>query len=153
MRASIPVFSVRISDHCYDGPCDSYIVKFMHDTESYYERGKSVLMYLNNIKFPRFMLKVLYCASFAFLCKLPLVSITCLFTKYPCIGSGLDLNVGLFLLLDALFHYNSYPYESFFKIIMPILMAIKKELFGRQPNLFFLLVCFCFFESWKLLLQ
>ena len=58
MRASIPVFSVRISDHCYDSPCDSYIVKFMHDTESYYERGKSVLMYLNNIKFPRFMLKV-----------------------------------------------------------------------------------------------
>ena len=58
MRASIPVFSVKISDHCYDGSCDSYIVKFMHDTESYYERGKSVLMHLNNIKFPRFMLKV-----------------------------------------------------------------------------------------------
>ena len=67
MRASIPVFSVRISDHCYNGSRDSYIIKFMHDTESYYERGKTVLMHLNNIKFPRFMLKIfmlhLFCLS------------------------------------------------------------------------------------------
>src|SRR3954467_4892675 len=40
--------------------CDSYIVNFIHDaTESYYERGKHGLMYLNNIKFPLFMLKIL----------------------------------------------------------------------------------------------
>ena len=39
MRASILVFSVRISDHCYDGPCDSYIIKFIQSaTGSYYER-------------------------------------------------------------------------------------------------------------------
>ena len=67
MRASIPMFSVRISDHCYDSPSDSYIVKFMHDTESYYERGKSVLMHLNNIKFPRFMLKVFMLRFFCLL--------------------------------------------------------------------------------------
>ena len=36
---------------------DSYIVNFIYDaTESYYERGKDGFMYLNNIKFPLFML-------------------------------------------------------------------------------------------------
>src|SRR3954462_1770671 len=49
--------------------CDSYIVKFIHvATESYYERGKHGLMYLNNIKFPLFMLKILKLHLFCFLC-------------------------------------------------------------------------------------
>ena len=47
--------------------CDSYIVNFIHDaTESYYERGKHSFMYLNNIKFPLFMLKFLKLHLFYF---------------------------------------------------------------------------------------
>ena len=39
---------------------DTYVVQFVHDgTEIYYERGKHVSKYLNNIKFPLFMLKLL----------------------------------------------------------------------------------------------
>ena len=40
--------------------CDGYIVEFAYNaTESYYERGKHGFKYLNNIKFPLFMLKFL----------------------------------------------------------------------------------------------
>ena len=47
--------------------CDSYIVNVIHDaTESYYERGKHGFMYLNNIKFPLFMLKFLKLHLFCF---------------------------------------------------------------------------------------
>src|SRR3954466_8387132 len=47
--------------------CDSYIVNFIHvATESYYEREKHGLMYLNNIKFPLFMLKILKLHLFCF---------------------------------------------------------------------------------------
>jgi hypothetical protein len=41
--------------HDRDALCDSYVVNYIHDaTESYYERGKHVLMDLNNIEFPLF---------------------------------------------------------------------------------------------------
>ena len=47
-------------DHERHALCHNYIVEFIHDaTESYYERGKHGFKYLNNIKFPLFMLKVL----------------------------------------------------------------------------------------------
>src|SRR4051812_45586421 len=40
--------------------CDSYIVNFIQNaTESYHGRGKNGFMHLNNIKFPRFILKAL----------------------------------------------------------------------------------------------
>ena len=46
-----------------------------------------------------------------------------------------------YLLLDALLLcFNSYTCESIIKIIMPILMAIKKELLGDNPLYF----CFQF---------
>src|SRR5215216_4459693 len=39
---------------------DSYIVNFIQSaTESYFERGKHGFMHLNDVKFPRFMLKAL----------------------------------------------------------------------------------------------
>ena len=43
--------------------CDGYIVEFIHDaTENYYERGTYAFTYLNNLKFPLYVLKVLkYC--------------------------------------------------------------------------------------------
>ena len=54
-------------DHDKNVLCESYIVNFIHDaTESYYERGKYGFMYLNNIKFPLFMLKVLKLHLFCF---------------------------------------------------------------------------------------
>ena len=47
-------------DHDKNVLCDGYIVDFINDAiESYYERGKHGFMYLNNIKFPLFMLKFL----------------------------------------------------------------------------------------------
>ena len=47
-------------DHEKNALCDNYIIKFAHDAnESYYERGKHDLKYLNTIKFPLFMLKFL----------------------------------------------------------------------------------------------
>ena len=46
-------------DHDKNALCDSYIVEFIHDaTKSYYERGNHGFMYLNNIKFPLFVLKI-----------------------------------------------------------------------------------------------
>jgi hypothetical protein len=46
---------------------DSYIVNFIHDaTKSYYERGKHSFVYLNNINFPLFMLKILKLHLFSF---------------------------------------------------------------------------------------
>ena len=47
-------------DHDKNALCDSYVVQFFHDgTENYYEREKHGSKYLNNIKFPLFMLKIL----------------------------------------------------------------------------------------------
>ena len=54
-------------DHDKNALCDSYIVEFIHDaTESYYKREKYGFMYLNNIKFPLFMLKILELHLFCF---------------------------------------------------------------------------------------
>ena len=40
--------------------CDGYIIEFIHDaTENYYERGTYAFIYLNNIKFPLYVLKIL----------------------------------------------------------------------------------------------
>ena len=51
-------FSMLV-DHEKNDLCDGYIVEFIHDaTENYYERGTYASTYLNNIKFPLFILKV-----------------------------------------------------------------------------------------------
>jgi hypothetical protein len=73
--------------------CDSYIVNFIHNaTESYYERGKHGFMHLNDIKFPLFMLKILKLHLFCFP-MLAAAFMTCFFTRFFFIGSGLDLVV------------------------------------------------------------
>ena len=72
-------------DHENNVVCDSYIVEFIHDvTGNYYERGAYASTYLNNIKFPLFMLKVLklhlfclpmlvdYCSHKLFAHKIPM---------------------------------------------------------------------------------
>ena len=69
--------------------CDSYIVNFVHDaTENYYERGKYGRRNLHVIKIPLFMLEVLNCSYFTFLCLLLCASLVYLFTRSLCIGSG-----------------------------------------------------------------
>src|SRR5215216_7970784 len=99
----------------------------MHDTKSYYERGKSVLMHLNNIKFPRFMLKVFMLHFFCLLMQVDFSFNNLFVYKIPLHRKWVRLKcVCVFLLLNAIFRFNLYPSESFFKIITPILMAIKK---------------------------
>lgn len=62
-----------IVDHENNDLCDGYIVEFIQDaTESYYEGGRHGSKYLNNIKFPLFMLKVL---KLHLLCLLTLVAL------------------------------------------------------------------------------
>jgi hypothetical protein len=47
-------------DHEKNTLCDSYIIEFIHDViENYYERGTHAFTYLNNTKFPLYVLKVL----------------------------------------------------------------------------------------------
>ena len=48
-----------LMDHEKNALCDSYIVEFIHDaTENYYERGTYAFTYLNNTKFPLYVLKI-----------------------------------------------------------------------------------------------
>ena len=87
--------------------CYSYIVEFIHDaTESYYERGKHGFMYLNNIKFHLFMLKILKLHLFCF----PMLVTMCFFDlfsyKIPMHRKWVRLKCVLNLLLDA-------PFASF----------------------------------------
>ena len=47
-------------DHEKNALCHGYIVEFIHDAnENYYERGTYASTYLNNIKFPLYLLKIL----------------------------------------------------------------------------------------------
>ena len=49
-----------LMNHEKDALCDGYIVEFIHDaTENYYEGGIYACRHCNNIKFPRYVLKVL----------------------------------------------------------------------------------------------
>ena len=96
-------FSMLV-DHDKNVFCDSYIVEFIHDaTKSYYERGRYGFTYLNNIKFPLFMLKV----SKLHLFCLPMPVVLCfndLFSyRIPMHRKWCRLKCALYLLLDALF--------------------------------------------------
>ena len=56
-------------DHEKNALGAGYIVEFIHDaSENYYEKGTYALTYLNNIKFLLYVLTVLICTCFAFLC-------------------------------------------------------------------------------------
>src|SRR4051812_30682306 len=91
--------------------CDSYIVNFIQSaTESYYERGKHGFMHLNNVKFPRFMLKALKLHLFC----LPMLEAFCFNNSFshdtPMHRKWVRLKCVGHLLLDALFHFRYiYP--------------------------------------------
>ena len=94
-------------DHEKNALCDSYIVEFIHDaTENYYERGTYASTYLNNIKFPLFMLKVLKSCLFC----LPMLVDSCshkLFAhKIPMHRKWVRLKCASHILHDALFMFQ-----------------------------------------------
>ena len=136
---------------------DSYIIEFEYDpTCNYYKRGNMVVeifMLLNYLSL------CWDCQCFIHLlciCFIFIVFIICFLIKFLCIGSMLDLNLlfTCFIMLSLCFNsrllceHHQYP--------KPILMAIKKELVGRQPyeyNLFlpfflFLSVCTIMILLW-----
>ena len=101
--------------------CDSYIVEFIHDaTENYYERGTYASTYLNNIKFPLFILKVFKLHLFYF----PMLVDSCshkLFShKTPIHRKWVRLKCACHVIHDAPFHVSILIfYASIIEIIMP----------------------------------
>ena len=91
--------------------CDRYIVDFIHDaTENYYDGGTYACTYLNNMKFPLFMLKVLklhlfclpmlvdFCYNKLFAYKIPMHR-KCVRFKCVCyIISGCSLYASIFFM-------------------------------------------------------
>src|SRR4051812_9310 len=95
--------------HDNNALCDSYIVNFIHDaTKSYYERGKHGFMYLKNIKFPIFMLKILKLHLFCFPMLVALCFHDLFIYKITMHRKWFRLKCVLNLLLDSLFYFNSY---------------------------------------------
>ena len=84
------------------------LILFMMLLKSYYERGKHGLMYLNNIKFPLFMLKILKLHLFCFPMLVALCFHDLFLYKIPMHRKWVRLKCALNLLLDALFYFNSY---------------------------------------------
>ena len=87
--------------------CDSYIVELIHDaTENYYERGRYAYIYLNTIKFPLYVLKIL---KFCLFC-LPMLVDYCphkLFShKIPMHRKWVRLKCANHILHDALFMFQ-----------------------------------------------
>ena len=86
---------------------DSYIVNFIQTaTKSYFERGKHGFMHLNNVKFPRFMLKSLKLHLFC----LPMLVDFCFNNSFshdtPMHRKWVRLKCVGYFLLDALFHFR-----------------------------------------------
>jgi hypothetical protein len=92
-----------LGDHEKNALCDSYILEFVHDaTENYYERGIYAYRYLNNIKFPLYVLKFLKLHLFC----LPMLVDSCynkLFSyKIPMHRKWVRLKCACHMLHDAL---------------------------------------------------
>ena len=87
--------------------CDSYIFNFIQSAiESYFERGKHGFMHLNDVKFPRFMLKALKLHLFC-LPMLVAFSFNNLFSHdNPMHRKWVRLKCVGYFLLDALFHFK-----------------------------------------------
>jgi hypothetical protein len=84
--------------------CDSYIVEFIHDaTENYYERGSYASTYLNIIKFPLYVLKILKLYLFC----LPMLVDSCshklVAHKIPMHRKWVRLKFACHMIHDALF--------------------------------------------------
>jgi hypothetical protein len=92
-----------------EGECDIYIVEFVHDaTKNYYERGKYGCWNSQVTKTPLFILKVPNLLLF----YLPILMTMCFFDlfsyKILMHRNWVRLKCVLYLLLDALFGFQSY---------------------------------------------
>ena len=95
-------------DHGKNVSGDGYIVDFINDaTKGYYERGKHGYMHLNDIKFPLFMLKFLKFYLFCLPMLATLCSIDLFFYRIILHRKWGRLKCVSYLLLDALFYFNS----------------------------------------------
>ena len=87
--------------------CDSYIVEFIHDaTENYYERGSYASTYCNNIKFPRYVLKILKFCLFCFPMLVDCCSHKLFAHKIPMHRKWVILKCPSHILHDALFMFQ-----------------------------------------------
>jgi hypothetical protein len=136
-----------------EGKCDIYIIEFVYDaTENYYERGKYGSWNFHVTKTPLFILKVPKLLLF----YLPMLVTICFFDlfsyKIPMYRKWVRLKCVLYLLLDALFCFNSYfLYEHLLKLLRLAQRRKRKALLGDNP-MFLHSVIFLLFESWKSLL-
>ena len=127
---------------------------FIHDaTENYYQRGTYAYRYLNNIKFPLFMLKFLKLHLFC----LPMLVALCfneLFLyKIILHRKWVRLKCGWYLLLDALFCAPTLILTRASLKFYAYLYGYKEKALGRHPMLSLLFSFpFVFVESWVLLL-
>jgi hypothetical protein len=98
-----------LADHEKHALCDIYIVEFVHDaTENYYERGKYGYWNFHVTRTPLFILKVPKLLLF----YLPMLVTMCFFDlfsyKIPMHKKWVRIKCVSYLLLDALFFFNSY---------------------------------------------
>jgi len=115
--------------------CDSYIVDVVHDaTENYFERGKFGCRNFHVTKTPLFMLKVLKLLLF----YLPMHVTMCFFDlvgyKIPMHRKWVRLKCVSYLLLDALFCFNSYSYVSIFYNHHAYLKGIKESAYWEATQ-------------------
>ena len=105
-------------DHEKHALCDSYIVEFIHDaTENYYERGKYGCRSFHGTKTPLYMLKVLKLLLFYLPMLVTLFFVNLFVYKIPMHRKWVRLKCVSYLLLDALFCFNSYfLYEHLLKL-------------------------------------
>ena len=96
-------------DHEKHDLCDSYIVEFIHDaTEKYYERGEYGCTNFHGIETPLYMLKVLKLLFFYLPMIVTLFFVNLFVYKIPMHRKWVRLKCVSYLLLDALFSFNSY---------------------------------------------
>ena len=108
--------------------CDSYIVSlFMMLLKVIMREGNMVICILIILSFPSLCWESWSCACLIFLCLLHYAYMTCLFTRFLFIGSGLGLNLFWICFLMLSFASTLISCECIIKTAEPILMAIKKR--------------------------
>jgi hypothetical protein len=96
-------------DHEKNALCGSYIVEFIHDaTENYYERGTYAFTYLNNIKFPLYVLKVSKLYLFCLTMLVDSCSHKLFAHKIPMHRKWVRLKFACHMIHDALFMFQFF---------------------------------------------
>ena len=99
-------FSMLV-DHEKNALCGSYIVEFIHDaTENYYEGGTYACRNCNNVKFPRYVLKVMKLYLFYLPMQVDYCSHKLFAQKIPMHRKYVRLKCASHILHDALFMFQ-----------------------------------------------